>query len=227
MEEEKRKRKRKKVKNKKSKSMFVETVGFKSKSTISNNNHAYLADVNLPAIDKKAKLTNDKQVNELSKTQNMKDLKRKRNRIRKRKKGVKTKKSISSPDVNEINSSACSGSTRVVDKHRMHSSDIDQYKTVPDVKLKKSSMAFMALPSKRGKTLNHKLSLKEKLQNKLESGRFRWINEKLYTSSSSSAYEMFKSEPKLFDVYHQGFSSQVEKWPVNPVDSMIEWIMER
>lgn len=72
-----------------------------------------------------------------------------------------------------------------------------------------------------------KRSLREKLQNKLESGRFRYINEKLYSINSLSAFKLFKSEPELFDAYHEGFSSQVQKWPVNPVDTMIDWILQR
>lgn len=70
-------------------------------------------------------------------------------------------------------------------------------------------------------------SFKQRLQNKLESGRFRWINEKLYTSSSKCATKLFENDPELFQVYHQGFSSQVQKWPVNPVDVMINWIKKR
>ena len=70
-------------------------------------------------------------------------------------------------------------------------------------------------------------TFQERLQNKLESGRFRWINEKLYTSSSECATKLFENDPELFQVYHQGFSSQVQKWPVNPVDVMINWIKKR
>ena len=96
------------------------------------------------------------------------------------------------------------------------------------VKLKQGSIACgQSLPGKKSRTSTQKPSFREKLQNKLESGRFRWINEKLYTSNSVCALKMFKAEPELFDVYHQGFSSQVQKWPVNPVDTMIKWIIGR
>lgn len=78
-------------------------------------------------------------------------------------------------------------------------------------------------------TVNKKIKLcfKEKIQNKLESGRFRWINEKLYTSTSSSSCAMFQCEPELFTIYHQGFLSQVNKWPINPVDVIIKWILKK
>ncbi|XP_028416566.1 ribosomal RNA-processing protein 8-like [Dendronephthya gigantea] len=93
-----------------------------------------------------------------------------------------------------------------------------------DAKLNTSVETF---PDKMSNTPTKRVSFKEKLQKKLESGRFRWINEKLYTTNSLSAFKMFKSEPELFDVYHDGFSSQIQKWPVNPVDTMIDWIKER
>jgi hypothetical protein len=225
MEGEKRKRKRRKLKKKHSKSLFVETAGFKSKNTISNNDNACLADVKVPAINsslainKEVKAIDIEKDHALSKTQHVKGFKHKRNRISKGRKRMKTETKSTSSNVNDIDAD-----TIAINKQRLHTSDTNQSKSEYDGKLKKGSMPVMqALPSKR----NQKLSLKEKLQNKLESGRFRWINEKLYTTSSLSAFEMFTSEPELFDVYHQGFSSQVEKWPVNPVDLMINWIMER
>jgi hypothetical protein len=219
MEEEKRKRKRRKSKKKKSKSQFVETV---SKNIISTNDEACLADIEVPY--KKAKVIGIKKDHEGSTYLQIKDLKHKRNRIKKIKKRMKTEKSINSPNFNDINGLY----------HNKLSTDVIQpttsnlNKAKSDVKLEKDSVAsIQTLPNKRSNTPNQKLSLKEKLQNKLESGRFRWINEKLYTTNSSSAFKMFESEPELFDVYHQGFSSQVQKWPVNPVDTMIDWIMQR
>ncbi|CAG8541914.1 550_t:CDS:2, partial [Dentiscutata heterogama] len=58
----------------------------------------------------------------------------------------------------------------------------------------------------------------------LSKGKFRWINEKLYTSSSSSALELFQNNPLMFDEYHQGFRSAVSSWPVNPVDIFIDYL---
>ncbi|EDO41737.1 predicted protein, partial [Nematostella vectensis] len=70
-------------------------------------------------------------------------------------------------------------------------------------------------------------SLGEKMKSKLESSRFRWINEQLYTTSGDHALTMFSAEPALFDVYHRGFRTQVEHWPVNPVNVIIQWLLER
>ena len=67
----------------------------------------------------------------------------------------------------------------------------------------------------------------KKMNKKLEGGHFRWINEKLYTTDSSVAEEMFRKQPNLFDVYHKGFESQVEQWPENPIDVIIEYVKSR
>ncbi|XP_061164665.1 ribosomal RNA-processing protein 8-like [Saccostrea echinata] len=65
-------------------------------------------------------------------------------------------------------------------------------------------------------------SLKERLMEQLNSARFRYINEQLYTHSGQEAQEMFAEDEEAFQVYHQGFQTQVNKWPVNPVDMIIQ-----
>ncbi|CAL5990329.1 Ribosomal_RNA-processing protein [Hexamita inflata] len=47
---------------------------------------------------------------------------------------------------------------------------------------------------------------------------FRMINEELYTNPSQQSASRFKKEPELFEVYHQGYSEQVQQWPVKPFD---------
>ena len=66
------------------------------------------------------------------------------------------------------------------------------------------------------------LSLKERLMEQLNSARFRYINEQLYTQTGEEAQEMFEEDEEAFQVYHQGFQTQVNKWPVNPVDILIK-----
>merc|ERR1712002_183944 len=70
-------------------------------------------------------------------------------------------------------------------------------------------------------------SLGEKLVTKLLSSRFRYINEQLYTTNSIGAQALFKNDPEAFQVYHQGFVSQVKKWPINPLDKIIHWIKSK
>ncbi|KAJ7389714.1 25S rRNA (adenine645-N1)-methyltransferase [Desmophyllum pertusum] len=61
----------------------------------------------------------------------------------------------------------------------------------------------------------------------LESSRFRWINEQLYSTTGDEAVTMFAEDPNLFDIYHRGFTNQVKLWPANPVDKIIEWLKKR
>lgn len=63
---------------------------------------------------------------------------------------------------------------------------------------------------------------KKSLADRLSGSRFRILNEKLYTEPSASVRAEFAREPELFDEYHDGFDSQVAKWPLNPVDLFSE-----
>lgn len=65
-------------------------------------------------------------------------------------------------------------------------------------------------------------ALQQKMMAKLSGSRFRWINEQLYTISSENALELIKKQPELFDEYHDGFRSQVQSWPENPVDVFVD-----
>ncbi|KAJ2722579.1 25S rRNA (adenine645-N1)-methyltransferase [Coemansia sp. Benny D115] len=70
-------------------------------------------------------------------------------------------------------------------------------------------------------------ALQKKMQQKLKGARFRWINEALYTTTGDRAFEMVQGDPSIFEEYHQGFTAQVEKWPVNPVDVFIKQLKSR
>lgn len=69
--------------------------------------------------------------------------------------------------------------------------------------------------------------LQQKMMAKLSGSRFRWINEQLYTTTSQNALKLVKEQPSLFDEYHQGFRSQVQLWPENPVDVFVSQIKAR
>lgn len=83
--------------------------------------------------------------------------------------------------------------------------------------------------------------LQKKMHKKLAGAKFRWINEQLYTTDSSHAVKLFKEKPEMFRIvsyiswleirsnwilpqYHEGFRSQVEEWPTNPVDVLIRYL---
>lgn len=69
--------------------------------------------------------------------------------------------------------------------------------------------------------------LQQGMAAKLASARFRHLNEKLYTSPSEEALELFTKEADTFESYHSGFRQQVEVWPENPVDGYLADIQAR
>ena len=71
-------------------------------------------------------------------------------------------------------------------------------------------------------TTNQPSSLQKSFQERLSGSRFRILNEELYTTTSQAAYDRFRKQPELFDEYHAGFRHQVEQWPVNPVQVLVD-----
>ncbi|EKX52220.1 hypothetical protein GUITHDRAFT_84776 [Guillardia theta CCMP2712] len=63
-----------------------------------------------------------------------------------------------------------------------------------------------------------------KMFKKLQGSHFRMLNEELYSTSSQHAVSMMKTDPSLFDSYHEGFREQTKKWPVNPVNVIIKYL---
>ena len=61
-----------------------------------------------------------------------------------------------------------------------------------------------------------------KVTENLKSSKFRFLNEKLYTTPSEQALQLFKDDDHLFNDYHEGYRQQVEKWPKNPLDILID-----
>lgn len=70
-------------------------------------------------------------------------------------------------------------------------------------------------------------SLRESMMARLSAARFRLINEELYTSTSKDAVELFKTDRDAFKIYHEGYQSQVAKWPTIPVEKMVQYIKSR
>ncbi|KAJ3396213.1 25S rRNA (adenine645-N1)-methyltransferase [Lobulomyces angularis] len=65
------------------------------------------------------------------------------------------------------------------------------------------------------------------METKLKGAKFRWLNETLYTTESSESLKIFTEDPELFTIYHNGFRSQVQKWPVNPLSIFIKNLEKR
>jgi SAM-dependent methyltransferase len=68
-------------------------------------------------------------------------------------------------------------------------------------------------------------SLQKAFLARLSGSRFRELNEDLYTSTSSVAFAKFSSQPDLYEQYHEGFRHQVESWPINPVNLIVDWLV--
>ncbi|KAI8461899.1 methyltransferase-domain-containing protein [Phakopsora pachyrhizi] len=66
--------------------------------------------------------------------------------------------------------------------------------------------------------------------------RFRMLNESLYTSTGSEAFELFNTrkssstekdlDNQNFEIYHRGFRQQTRSWPQNPIQLIIKQISE-
>ncbi|GLI65492.1 hypothetical protein VaNZ11_009028 [Volvox africanus] len=67
----------------------------------------------------------------------------------------------------------------------------------------------------------------DKMRAKLAGGRFRYLNEELYTRSGKDAFTMMQSQPELFLQYHEGFQRQTRGWPKQPVDVAIGWLISK
>ncbi|XP_076055001.1 uncharacterized protein LOC143033440 isoform X2 [Oratosquilla oratoria] len=70
-------------------------------------------------------------------------------------------------------------------------------------------------------------SLRDKMEQQLNAARFRFLNEKLYSVAGSEAQEIFKKDPESFQIYHSGYQQQVSKWPISPLDLIINDIKDR
>lgn len=101
---------------------------------------------------------------------------------------------------------------------------------IPEEEMKKDRLSSFTPPiPKRMKIRedaqdSNRPSLLEKLRLRLSGGHFRMLNEKLYTCSGNEAFDLFKKEPELFDVYHAGYQEQMSKWPKQPVNIIINWL---
>ena len=67
-------------------------------------------------------------------------------------------------------------------------------------------------------------SLQQSFMARLTGSRFRELNEELYTTTSTTAFDKFSTQPELYEQYHEGFRHQVENWPVNPVSKIVQWL---
>nr|XP_033805391.1 ribosomal RNA-processing protein 8 isoform X2 [Geotrypetes seraphini] len=74
---------------------------------------------------------------------------------------------------------------------------------------------------------NRSAALRSRMEERLKTARFRCINQQLYTSSSQEAQRLFQQDPEAFQIYHYGFSAQLQRWPQNPTDEIIKYLRNR
>ncbi|KAJ4961448.1 hypothetical protein NE237_021358 [Protea cynaroides] len=88
----------------------------------------------------------------------------------------------------------------------------------PQPKRRKTGSLGNSLSAASNSTFLHKMRAR------LSGGHFRMINEQLYTCSGSEAFNFFKDDPSLFDMYHAGYQEQMSHWPEQPVNIIIQWL---
>lgn len=59
---------------------------------------------------------------------------------------------------------------------------------------------------------------------RLSGSRFRYLNEQLYSSTSTEAWKLYNDDNSLFNAYHYGYRHQVSQWPYNPLSKVIKWL---
>ncbi|XP_057834290.2 ribosomal RNA-processing protein 8 isoform X2 [Cryptomeria japonica] len=91
---------------------------------------------------------------------------------------------------------------------------------------KQSQNAMTREPSKPPMSSLKPNNFLDKMRARLAGGHFRMLNEKLYTCRGSEAYDLFKNDPSLFNVYHSGYQEQMSHWPQQPVDVITKWLKE-
>lgn len=74
---------------------------------------------------------------------------------------------------------------------------------------------------------NESSSLLEKMRARLSGGHFRMINEKLYTCTGKEALHYFREDSSLFNLYHEGYKTQMSNWPEKPVNVIIKWLKKQ
>ncbi|PAV56816.1 hypothetical protein WR25_09635 [Diploscapter pachys] len=67
----------------------------------------------------------------------------------------------------------------------------------------------------------------EEAQQRMKAGRFRYLNEMMYTVSGADAMEYFQKDPDAFQCYHNGFAEQAAKWPNHPLHQIIKWLAKQ
>ncbi|XP_067664018.1 ribosomal RNA-processing protein 8-like [Haliotis asinina] len=103
--------------------------------------------------------------------------------------------------------------------------DVNKLKEIMSSEKKKMDTLKQDLEKKeRKRDSNQGKSLTDRMHERLAAARFRYLNEQLYTTTGNEAAQLFADDEEAFHVYHEGYSSQVSKWPIDPLDIIIKEI---
>ena len=110
-------------------------------------------------------------------------------------------------------------------KQRLEQKKANQEKKVTKGEpAKKEDPEVLESVSTELQTKGKQSALQKSFLARLSGSRFRELNEELYTTTSKDAFKRFSSKPELYDQYHEGFRTQVEQWPINPVNVIVKWL---
>nr|CAD7587707.1 unnamed protein product [Timema genevievae] len=70
-------------------------------------------------------------------------------------------------------------------------------------------------------------TLRERVMAKLQTSRFRFLNEQMYTTEGREIHKYFKNYPDAFFAYHEGYKQQIAQWPLNPLDVIINTLKKK
>ncbi|EGG24834.1 hypothetical protein DFA_03079 [Cavenderia fasciculata] len=93
----------------------------------------------------------------------------------------------------------------------------DVHYTTEDTYVEKTTEQELQESAKNGEMSGFQLAIRDHLKG----GRFRFLNESLYTKDSTESLQEFERDPSLFDQYHIGYQEQVKSWPVHPLKFII------
>ncbi|XP_046575061.1 ribosomal RNA-processing protein 8-like [Haliotis rubra] len=139
---------------------------------------------------------------------------------------VNKKKGITDSISNDSSDTANSPSK--VKSPTKHNFDVKKLKEIMSSEKKKMDTLKQDIEKKeKRRDRNRRKSLTDKMHERLAAARFRYLNEQLYTTTGNEAAQLFADDEEAFHVYHEGYSSQVSKWPIDPLDVIIKEINAR
>ncbi|XP_066915682.1 uncharacterized protein [Clytia hemisphaerica] len=192
----------------------------KRKSEENNNILEHSITIKKTGIDETSVINNGLDFNEYDNLSGDKGTERDSKKKKKKSKKNRDKDNNSEQRTEKIDTETGNINSEEGDAKDLSTDDQEKSPNIPESKSINSPKPNDAISKRLSK-------FQQKMNRKLEGGHFRYINEKLYTTDSHMAVDMFKRQPSLFDVYHKGFESQVLHWPENPVDLIIEFIKEQ